>query len=122
MKQIAVLIVEDSIYSADLNIRELKKSGFIVQYQVVGSKKAMRKALEGSHWDIILSENNIRGFDILQVLKLKSQLASFVPLIIVSEDMLQKDLIKAIDMGCCAYISKENLKELGQAVKQILKI
>lgn len=45
MKHINVLIVEDSFYSADLSVRELRKAGFVVQHKIVASKRGMREAL-----------------------------------------------------------------------------
>lgn len=121
MKKIAVLIIDDSVYSTDLNLRILKKTGFSVQYQKVENKEEMKKALSDKNWDVILSENNIKGFDAIQALKLRNQIGNRTPFVIVSEDISEKDLIKAMCLGCGAYISKENLKELGQAVKKVLE-
>ena len=122
MKQINVLIVEDSFYSADLNVRELKKSGFVVQHKVVASKRAMQEALKDRKWDIILSDNNMPGFGALQAIEVRNQSGSLIPFAIVSEDICDQDARKAMEKGCCAYIAKENLDKLGQQVKKILGI
>lgn len=120
MKQINVLIIEDSFYSADLNLRELKKAGFVVQHQIVASKGAMQEALEDRQWDIILCDNNMPGFDALRALETRNMSGVGTPFAIVSEDMPEKDIRKAMEAGCCAYISKEHLSMLGQQVKNIL--
>ncbi len=122
MKQIEVLIVEDSVYSADLNVRVLRKAGFTIQHKVVASKKAMQKALADKQWDVILSDNNMRGFNALQALEVRNQSEPLIPFVIVSEDIKEGDLRKATEWGCNAYISKENLDELGQLVAQMLKV
>lgn len=122
MKQINVLMIEDSFYSADLNAREIKKAGFNVQHQVVASKKEMQKALRGKLWDIILSDNQMPGFDALQALEVKKQEGCLTPFVIVSEDMSDKDIKTAMDSGCLGYISKEYLNRLGQKIKEVLEI
>jgi response regulator of citrate/malate metabolism len=121
MKQIDVLIVEDSFYSADLNIREIKKAGFKIQYQIVASKKAMQEALRYKQWDIILSDNYMPGFSALQALEVRNQENCKTPFIIVSEVMLDKDIKTAIEGGCHRYITKECLNMLGQQVKEIIE-
>lgn len=120
MKQINVLIIEDSFYSADLNVRELKKAGFVVQHHKVASKRAMQEALKDRHWDIILSDNNMPGFDALQALEIRNNLCAQIPFAIVSEDMSPRDIRKAMETGCGAYISKEHLSMLGQQVVSLL--
>lgn len=122
MKQIDVLIIEDSVYSADLNVREIRKAGFDVQHQIVASKKTMQKALRDRQWDIILSDNQMPGFDALQALEIRKQEGCNTPFVIVSEDMRDKDIKTAIDIGCAAYISKEYLDRLGQQIKDILEV
>jgi response regulator of citrate/malate metabolism len=122
MKQIDVLIVEDSFYSADLNVREIKKAGFKIQYQIVASKKAMQEALRNKQWDIILSDNYMPGFSALQALEVRNQENCKTPFIIVSEVMLDKDIKTAIEGGCHSYITKECLNMLGQQMKEIFEI
>lgn len=122
MKQINVLIIENSYFSADLNVREIRKAGFTVQHQIVASKKAMQKALRDRQWDVILSDNQMPGFDALQALEVRKEEGCIAPFVIVSEDMLDKDIKSAIDGGCLAYISKEYLDRLGQQIKEIFGI
>jgi two-component system sensor histidine kinase UhpB len=122
MMKLNVLIVEDSFYSADLNIRELKKAGFDVRHQVVASKRAMQKALEEAPWDIILSDNSMPGFDALQAIETRNIYAAETPFAIVSEDISEIDIRRAKALGCSDYISKASLSVLGQKVKEILEI
>jgi CheY-like chemotaxis protein len=121
MRQIDVLIIEDSFFSADLNVRELRKAGFSVEYQVVASGRAMQKALRDRQWDVILSDNRMPGFDALQALEIKKQEDCQTPFMIVSEDMPDKDIKRAMDGGCCAYISKEYLGGLGKHINEALE-
>ncbi|MHB1394123.1 MAG: response regulator [Clostridia bacterium] len=122
MKNINVLIIEDSFYSADLNVRELRKAGFVVQFQIVASKRAMQEALKDRQWDIILSDNNMPCFDALQAIVVRNESGSRVPFAIVSEDISDKGIKEAMEAGCCAYISKEHLSMLGQQIRNILGV
>jgi len=120
MKQINVLIIEDSFYSADLNVRELKKAGFVVQHHKVSNKRAMQEALKDRQWDIILCDNNMPSFDALQAIEVRNKSCVQTPFAIVSEDMSAEDIGKAMEAGCSAYISKEHLGVLGQRVISLL--
>lgn len=120
MKQLDVLIIEDSIFWADLNTRELKKAGFDVKLQVVSNKRAMEKALREHKWDLILSDNHMPCFDALQALELRNRLCKETIFIIVSEDISKTQVETAMTQGCNAYIPKEHVDRLGQCIAELL--
>lgn len=122
IRQIKVLLIEDSVYSADLNVRELKRAGFTVESEVVSGGRAMEEALEKGQWNVILSDNNMPGFDALRAIGIRNRLAPEVPFIIVSEDIDQKDAMKAMEEGCCACLDKKNLGLLGELVQNTLEL
>jgi len=121
IKQIKVLLVEDSVYSADLNVRELKRAGFAVDSRIVTGSGALEEALLSGQWDVILSDNNMPGFDALRAIEIRNGLAPGVSFIIVSEDIDQKDVIRAMEQGCYAYLAKKDLNLLGKLVKNMLE-
>lgn len=122
IRQINVLLVEDSIYSADLNVRELKRAGFVVQHSVVASRKAMENALSGGHWDIILCDNSMPGFDAHRAIEVRNRLAGQVPFVVVSEDISREDIMRVMQEGCSSYLDKKDLNMLGATVESILMI
>lgn len=117
MKCISVLIVENSVYAADLNVREIRKAGFTVNYKRAISGKAMLQALQESKWDIILSDNLIPNFDASKALEIRNIFDRNIPFIIVSEYVSDEDMVRAMDNGCNAFITKENLTELREIMK-----
>lgn len=122
MTEISVLVVEDSFYSADLNVRELKKADFTVRrYQMVSSGQSLRQALEDGGWDLILSDHSMPNFSALKALEIRNREFRDIPFIIVSEDISQKEIEDALKDGCTAYVSKENLTELRTIAADILK-
>jgi len=122
MIKISVLVVEDSFYSADLNIRELKKAGYTVHYQMVSSEQSMKKALKESKWDLIVSDNSMPNFSALKALEVRNCMGMNIPFIIVSEDISQHDIDKSFEEGCCAYIAKEDLTDLRNIAADVLKM
>jgi CheY-like chemotaxis protein len=122
MTEISVLVVEDSFYSADLNVRELKKADFTVRrYQMVSSGQSLRQALEDGKWDLILSDHSMPNFSALKALEIRNRESRDIPFIIVSEDISRKEIEDALKDGCTAYVSKENLIELRTIAADILK-
>jgi CheY-like chemotaxis protein len=120
MAEISVLIVEDSLYSADLNIREIKKSGIsICRHKVVSGKLSMQNALKEGKWDLIISDNSMPNFNALAALEIRNSEGSKIPFIIVSEDILRKDIEEAYKDGCTAFVSKEELQILRGVVRDV---
>lgn len=120
MKQISVLVVEDSVYSADLNVREVRKAGFDVHYLHVESARAMTKALQEEQWDLILCDNSMVHFNAIAALAIRNGINASIPFILVSEDVSGEELQLAFQSGCQFYIAKENLVELRGVVSRIL--
>jgi len=120
MKEISVLIVEDSIYSADLNIREIKKAGYDVSYQIISSGQSMKTAINKCQWDLIISDNSMPNFNALKALEIRNEANGDIPFIIVSEDISKSDIDKAFQEGCTAFVAKEKLTELRNVVVDVL--
>lgn len=120
-KSIQVLIVEDSKYCADLNVRELKRGGFDVSWQRVENEEAMCELLQKNRWDIILSDHSTPHFNAVQALLTRNRMAPTTPFIIVSEDVSPECIRFAMQNGCCAYLLKENLHQLAILVRKIIK-
>jgi CheY-like chemotaxis protein len=121
MKEISVLIVEDSIYSADLNIREIKKVGYDVSYQIISSGQSMKTAISKCQWDLIISDNSMPNFSALKALEIRNEANGDIPFIIVSEDISTSDIDKAFQEGCTAFVAKEKLTELRNMVIKVLE-
>ncbi|QOX63530.1 response regulator [Anoxybacterium hadale] len=121
MEEISVLLVEDSRYSADLNIREIKKANVSIRFhKVVANQQSMRNALNEWEWDLIVSDNSMPGFSALGALEVRNSMDKKIPFIIVSEDIFERDLDRAFREGCSAFVPKEELVMLRKIVKEIL--
>lgn len=119
MRPLKVLVVEDSRFAADVNIRQIKKSGFDVEYQIASDETAMESALKEQEWDLIISDNCMPSFTALGALAIRNRLGLEIPFIIVSEFMPEGDISCAYTQGLTAFIPKGNLPELGLLVQRL---
>jgi CheY-like chemotaxis protein len=79
----------------------------------------MRNALNEWKWDLIVSDNSMPGFSALEALEIRNSMDKKIPFIIVSEDILERDLDRAFREGCSAFVSKEELVKLRKTVKEL---
>lgn len=121
MKKLNVLIIEDSIYAADINIRQIKRSGFMVEHTIVTNCSSMKTELEKQKWDLILSDNSMPNFNAVRALQERNLVDRTVPFIIVSEQITQEELNAAYSNGCNGFIPKEDLAQLGALVTYLFK-
>ena len=120
-KEIAVLVVEDSSYAADINMHYLKRGGYEPVYTVVADSQAMHRSLKERRWDIILSDHNMPGFSALEALDFRNRYAADVPFLIVTEWISDDELAEAFRKQASYYIPKEKLRHLAAAVGCLLK-
>lgn len=119
---LAVLVVEDSQFFADLTVRILKRSGFNVNSRIVSSRAALLESLKGGKWDIIISDNVMPNFSALGALEVRNEVQSEIPFVIVSEDISQKELNEAYGKGCKFYLPKDRITDLPKVIEQALKV
>ena len=63
LKPLRTLIVEDSEDDALLVLRELRRGGYEPLHERVETPEEMREALEGSAWDVVISDYRLPRFD-----------------------------------------------------------
>jgi len=117
---IKVLIVEDSKAFLNYEVAHLRKCGFNVNYQQVQNAESLRKALNESKWDIILSDHEMPNFSSIEALQILNETQLDVPFIIVSNGLEEEIAEEAMNEGCRDYIMKDNLAQLVPAIKREL--
>lgn len=116
MKEINVLVIEDSKASLNYEVALLRRSGFNVRYKQVDNGKDLKEALENSHFDIILSDHVMPGFSSIEALEILNETKQDIPFIIVSGEIGEDVAVEAMRAGCRDYIMKDKLARLGPAV------
>jgi two-component system, sensor histidine kinase and response regulator len=116
-----ILIVEDSVDDAELEVRALRRGGCEVVYQRVDTPEAMRAALEGSTWDLVLADLAMPRFNGLAALKMLRSTGLDLPFILVSGTVGEDTAVEAMRSGADDYVLKSNLARLPVAVERELQ-
>jgi diguanylate cyclase (GGDEF)-like protein/PAS domain S-box-containing protein len=118
---IRVLLNEDAQADAELELRELRRSGLEITSHVVDGEAAFRAALKEFLPDLILSDFTMPGFGGMQALEIASKHAPETPFIFVSGTIGEETAIESLRRGAIDYILKSNLKRLGPSVTRALQ-
>ena len=116
-----VLIVEDSATDAELMLRAIRQAGFAPVHDRVETAEAMRAALAGQAWDVVLSDYSLPGFDALGALALLRDTAPDVPFIVVSGSVGEDTAVAAMQAGAVDYIMKDRLQRLASAITRAVE-
>jgi len=115
---IRVLLNEDVVDDAELELRELKRAGLRVAHRIVDTEKAFTEALRGFVPDVILSDFSMPRFDGMMALAIARELSPDTPFIFVSGTVGEEYAIRALKSGATDYVLKNNLMRLPAAVER----
>ena len=121
MTPLSVLLVEDCDSDADLVLRCLARADFELTVARVETGDAMRAALSGASWDIIISDYNLPAFNAGSALELMHQAGLDLPFILVSNNIGEETAVALMRAGAHDYVMKGNLARLAPAVKRELR-
>src|SRR5437867_11419191 len=116
-----VLIVEDSATDAELMVRALRQAGLEPDHHRVETAAAMRAALDGQAWDVVLSDYSLPGFDAMGALALLRDAAPDVPFIVVSGSVGEDTAVAAMQAGAADYVMKDRLQRRASAVTRAIE-
>ncbi|HET9906555.1 MAG TPA: response regulator, partial [Anaerolineales bacterium] len=120
-KPLRVLILEDSEDDSLLLLRELKRSGYEVEFERVDTASAMRSALTRKTWDLILSDYSMPDFNAPKALELLKTSELDLPFIIVSGTIGEETAVAALKAGANDFLVKGKFSRLGPAIERELR-
>jgi len=115
-----VLLVEDRVDDAELMCRELCRERFILETLRVETETDYLAAL-CPELDVIIADHNLPGCDSSRALMLAKQRALDVPVIVVSGTTGEELAVRIMREGAADYLLKDNLGQLGMAVRRALE-
>ena len=115
-----VLLIEDSLDDAELQVRLLRKAGYAVEYERVDQPDALKHWLK-KPWDLIISDYSMPQFRGTDALRLIRQLGLETPFIFVSGTIGEETAVDALKVGAQDYLMKTNLNRLIPAVQRELR-
>ncbi len=121
VREINILIVEDSNDDTHLLLYELAQAGLKVRHERVETEPEMRAALGRESWDIILCDYSIPNFGALPALKVVKEMGVGVPVIVISGVMAEETAISVMNAGAQDFITKGNYSRLVPAINREIK-
>ncbi len=120
-KPLCVLIVEDSEDDARIVLRELRHGGYDPVFERVETREAMKAALIGNKWDIVLSDHSMPYFGSSDALVLLQESGLDLPFIIVSSRIGEEVAVASMKAGAHDYVMKGNLSRLVPVIERELR-
>ncbi len=116
-----ILLVEDELQDAELNIREIRKVLSNSKFEMTEDKPEYLNLLETFIPDIIISDFNMPTFDGLSALRIAQEVCPLTPFIMVTGSINEDTAVECMKAGATDYVLKDNLKRLGAAVMSALE-
>ncbi len=120
MKQLRLIIVEDSEDDTILLLHQLQKAGYDTDHVRVETAEDLRFALENGSWDLIISDHALPCFSAPEALSVLNNSGKDLPFIIVSSVIGEEVAVAAMKAGAHDYIMKNNLARLAPIVERTL--
>jgi signal transduction histidine kinase/FixJ family two-component response regulator len=112
-----ILHLEDNQYDSEIIAATLKKSGLAADIEVARDRREFLSAIESKSYDVVLSDNNLPGFDGTMALRVVREKRPGTPFIFVSGFADREDAVKKQRAtGAADCISKSELDSLKDAI------
>jgi signal transduction histidine kinase len=119
-RPLRVLHLEDSEPDHELALLHLLRAGLRVDALRVDTETALRDALAGRDWDVVLSDFNLPGFNGLRAQQILAESGKDLPFILVSGEIGEDTAVAAMRNGAADYLLKNNLARLAPAVEHAI--
>ncbi len=119
--QLRALFVEDSEDDVLLVLRELERLGFEIESERVETAEAMRAALAGQEWNLIICDYSLPSFNAPQALEVLKASGKDIPFIILSGTIGEETAVAVMNAGAHDFLLKDNLTRLGPVIERELR-
>jgi len=121
VRELDLLLVEDSADDALLMERELRQGGFTLRRsRCVDTPEALAAALDEGPWDVVLADYTMPHFSAPAALQLLKGTGQDIPFIVVSGTVGENEGVEVMRAGARDYFTKRNLQRLAAAVEREL--
>jgi PAS domain S-box-containing protein len=118
VRQLRVLLIEDSEFDAMLLVRHLQSRGFSIRHQRAATQPEMESALAEQEWDLVLCDYQMPHFAVLPALALLKRKGLDLPFIIVSGAIGEELAVDLLRAGAHDFIVKGKLSRLIPAIER----
>jgi two-component system sensor histidine kinase UhpB len=120
-RALKILLVEDSELDAELQIRELRRSGVSFEMRRVQTEADFVNQVIGYGPDLIVSDYSIPGFGGLRALEIARERAPDLPFVFVSGALGEDKAVELLKRGATDYVLKTNLARLASALTRAIE-
>jgi signal transduction histidine kinase len=121
MAALRILFVEDNPLDTELVIRELKKTGYELEWQRVDTEPEFKQRLAQDPPDLIISDHAMPQFSSSEALQCLCNSGLKIPFIVVSQAIGEEEAVKLMRAGADDYLLKDRMARLGEAVHHALE-
>ena len=119
--RLRVLLVEDNPDDAELEIAELRRSGFVVSSDLAQREGEVTGCLAAQSYDVVLADYNLPYFRGMQTLTLLRERNLSTPLILVTGVLSSETAVECVKQGATDYVLKGNLARLPVSVRRAMQ-
>ena len=120
-KPLRILLIEDSERDAALLQLYLKRGGYEPQIVRVENSVGMRTQLTSGHWDVVISDFNLPGFNAYAALSEMKESGKRIPFIVLSGEINQKIIDGVKQAGATEYLAKYEMRQIVPAIERALQ-
>ncbi|MEN8172390.1 MAG: GAF domain-containing protein [Chloroflexota bacterium] len=118
--KIKILFVGDNKSDARLIVREIKKAGYQVSWEISTTEDDILKNCQAKTWDLTIIDYSVSGLGGLYVLEILKTAAPYLPSIVVSDVMGEDVAVASMKAGADDYLIKGQYSHLIPAVESAL--
>jgi DNA-binding NtrC family response regulator len=115
---LGLLFVDNAQTDYALLVRYIERDGYTLRSARVETAMQLREALCGAAWDGVISELDLPGFPLGEVLSVLRESAPDTPCIVVTGSGDEDAAVEALVAGADDYVSKSRLMRLLPALKR----
>jgi DNA-binding NtrC family response regulator len=116
-----VMLIENSMADAELNLRELERAGFKCEPQIIVTRAEFLEHVERFPFDIVLADYCLPGWTGMDAFTAMRQSGRDVPFILVTGILGEEVAVECIKQGVTDYVLKDHLARLPLVVARALE-
>jgi PAS domain S-box-containing protein len=120
-RPLRALLIEDNPEDCALILHALKRGGYVLSADVVGTREEFLHQVHSQPYDIVLADYNLPQWTGVEALELLRQENLDIPLILVTGALGDEKAVESIKQRATDYVLKDNLARLPLSLHRALR-
>ncbi len=121
-RHLRIFFLEDNRDDVEIELYELRKAGYDVEYEVAMNRKQFMALIETFNPDIVLADYSLPDITGVEAIKICSDLKVSVPVILITGEGNEQIAVDSLRVGAIDYIIKRNISGLPARIARALEI